>query len=630
MEESRYIVSARKYRPGTFASVVGQQALVTTLKNAIIKNKLAHAYLFSGPRGVGKTTCARIFAKTINCTHRTPEGEACNLCDSCQAFNAQRSLNIYEMDAASNNSVNDIKQLIEQVQIMPSLGQYKVYIIDEVHMLSSAAFNAFLKTLEEPPAHAVFVLATTEKHKLLATILSRCQIYDFNRITLQDIVKHLAFVAGNENIAYEPESLQVIALKADGGMRDALSIFDQVASYSGGALTYANTIENLHVLDYEYYFKLVECFLKGDVHSSMLIVNEILGYGFDGRLFINGLASHLRDLMVAANVQTGELLEVGASIRKRYLEQGTRTHLGFLYRALSICVQIDLDYRESNNKRLLIEMAVIKLCQIMKPTEVPDPVISNVQKIQRPFEKQQTAPISPQTTASVSVQNRDVQPDVSDQKVNLQMSSNTLRISSEPRQSDDTSKNLKSHLHGPKTLSKRMSLGLGRTNMMVEKSPQEDTTSSVEVDVEKKTEIEVVAVAKEKEAVVNKPVGSPSNEFFSEEELVKKWDAVLVNLPENQKILRAVLEGRPISKVTEKEATIELFSEVDLQQVRTGYSYFVNKMRRELNSPEFEIRFTIKELKAHEQKLSGVELYNHMVDRNEAVRGLRRLFDLHL
>ena len=294
-----YIVSARKYRPSTFESVVGQRALTTTLKNAIATGKLAHAYLFCGPRGVGKTTCARIFAKTINCLSPKPDGEACNECESCKAFNEQRSYNIHELDAASNNSVEDIRSLIEQVRIPPQIGKYKVYIIDEVHMLSTAAFNAFLKTLEEPPHHAIFILATTEKHKILPTILSRCQIYDFQRIGVEDIVAHLAYVASKEGISAEPEALNVIALKADGGMRDALSIFDQVVSFTGGHITYQHVIENLNVLDYEYYFRLTDCLLEHKVSDALLLFNDVLNKGFEGSHFITGLASHFRDLLVS-------------------------------------------------------------------------------------------------------------------------------------------------------------------------------------------------------------------------------------------------------------------------------------------------------------------------------------------
>ena len=362
-----YIVSARKYRPTTFESVVGQRALTTTLKNAITTNKLAHAYLFCGPRGVGKTTCARIFAKTINCLSPASDGEACNACESCLAFNEQRSYNIHELDAASNNSVDDIRSLIEQVRIPPQIGKYKVYIIDEVHMLSQSAFNAFLKTLEEPPHHAIFILATTEKHKILPTILSRCQIYDFNRINIQDTVEHLQYVANKENIQAEPEALNVIAQKADGGMRDALSIFDQVASFTGGNITYKGVIENLNVLDYEYYFKLTDCFLENKVSDAIILFNEILKNGFDGHHFMTGLASHFRDILVSKDPQTLPLLEVGASIRERYQTQAQKCDPKFLYRAMKLCNDCDLNYRTSKNKRLLVELTLIQCAQLTLP-----------------------------------------------------------------------------------------------------------------------------------------------------------------------------------------------------------------------------------------------------------------------
>lgn len=359
-----YIVSARKYRPASFDTVVGQRALTTTLKNAIANRKLAHAYLFCGPRGVGKTTCARIFAKTINCLHSTEDGEACNECESCRAFNEQRSYNIHELDAASNNSVEDIRNLIEQVRIPPQIGKYKVYIIDEVHMLSTAAFNAFLKTLEEPPRHAIFILATTEKHKILPTILSRCQIYDFNRIGVPDIVEYLEKVAEKESIEAEPEALNVIAQKADGGMRDALSIFDQVASFTNGHITYNSVIENLNVLDYEYYFRLTDCFMENKVADCLLIFNDILQKGFDGSHFISGLSAHFRDLLVSRDPATLKLLEVGASIRKRYQDQAQKCPPQFLYKALKLCNDCDLNYRQSRNKRLLIELTLIQVAQL--------------------------------------------------------------------------------------------------------------------------------------------------------------------------------------------------------------------------------------------------------------------------
>ena len=359
-----YIVSARKYRPGTFRSVVGQKSLTTTLKNAIQNNKLAHAYLFCGPRGVGKTTCARIFAKTINCFHPGADGEACNECESCRSFNENRSLNIHELDAASNNSVDDIRALTEQVRILPQLGKYKVYIIDEVHMLSTSAFNAFLKTLEEPPQHAIFILATTEKHKILPTILSRCQIYDFNRININDIVDYLGYVASQENVKFEKEALNVIAQKADGGMRDALSIFDQIVSYSQGNVTYQSVIENLNVLDYDYYFRLTDWVLANKVGQSMLLLNEILSKGFDGQQILSGLALFFRDLLVCKDQQTIVLFEAGDAIKQKYVETAARCSESFLYRAIELTNETDLNYKISKNKRLSVELLFIRLCQL--------------------------------------------------------------------------------------------------------------------------------------------------------------------------------------------------------------------------------------------------------------------------
>lgn len=391
-----YIVSARKYRPSTFDTVVGQRALTTTLKNAIANKKLAHAYLFCGPRGVGKTTCARIFAKTINCLHPNKEGEACNQCESCVAFNEQRSYNIHELDAASNNSVDDIRLLIEQVRIPPQIGKYKVYIIDEVHMLSPSAFNAFLKTLEEPPQHAIFILATTEKHKILPTILSRCQIYDFNRIGIQDIVEHLCNVAKKEHIEAEPEAFHIIAQKADGGMRDALSIFDQVVSFTNGHITYKSVIENLNVLDYEYYFKLTDYFLKNQIQECMLLFNEVLKKGFDGSHFITGLASHFRDLLVSKDASTLCLLEVGASIRERYQEQAQRCPLPFLYKALKLCNECDLNYRTSKNKRLQVELTLIQTAQLTADNNEPDGGHSPKKVISPVFNQAASQAVQPQ------------------------------------------------------------------------------------------------------------------------------------------------------------------------------------------------------------------------------------------
>lgn len=360
-----FIVSARKYRPITFDEVVGQKSITSTLKNAIRNNHIAQAFLFTGPRGVGKTTCARVFAKTINCMNPKENMDPCNECESCTSFNESHSFNISELDAASNNSVEDIRKLVDQVRIPPQVGAYKVYIIDEVHMLSSAAFNAFLKTLEEPPAYAKFILATTEKHKILPTILSRCQIYDFNRITMADIIDHLKYVAEKENVSYEEEALHIVAQKADGALRDALSIFDQLVSYSGHQITYAGTIENLNVLDLEYYFTMVDFFLNKDVSSTLNTYNEIVGKGFDGHHFVNGLAAHLRDLMVSIDPLTIELLETSESIKDRYRQQSKFCDLTFLIRSLEICSRVDLSYKSASDKRLLVELSLVQMCELV-------------------------------------------------------------------------------------------------------------------------------------------------------------------------------------------------------------------------------------------------------------------------
>ncbi|MBO5013915.1 MAG: DNA polymerase III subunit gamma/tau [Paludibacteraceae bacterium] len=371
-----YIVSARKYRPTTFESVVGQQALTQTLRNAIRTNHLAHAYLFCGPRGVGKTTCARIFAKTINCLNPTAEHDACNQCESCVAFNEQRSFNIHELDAASNNSVEDIRSLIDQVRIPPQIGKYSVYIIDEVHMLSQGAFNALLKTLEEPPSYAIFILATTEKHKVLPTILSRCQVYDFSRITVADTIHHLQYVAQQEGVTASEEALNVVAQKADGGMRDALSIFDQLVSFCGTSISYEQAIEVLNVLDTDYYFRLVNAALMGNVSEALLLLNEVLVKGFDAGHFVTGFAQHLRDVLVSKDVATVKLLETSDAIRQHYQEQAQRCAAKWLYNALDIMNTCDINYRTAKNKRLTVELALVKLCRL---TEVP---VQEVQKVQ--------------------------------------------------------------------------------------------------------------------------------------------------------------------------------------------------------------------------------------------------------
>ena len=400
---TQYIVSARKYRPTTFDSVVGQQSLTTTLKNAIATGKLAHAYLFCGPRGVGKTTCARIFAKTINCLTPLENGEACNHCESCQAFNEGRSYNIHELDAASNNSVEDIRGLMEQVMMPPQVGRYKVFIIDEVHMLSTAAFNAFLKTLEEPPAHAIFILATTEKHKILPTILSRCQIYDFKRMEVADIVAHLERVAKAEGISYEPEALGVIARKADGGMRDAMSIFDQVTSYAEGNITYRKVIEDLNVLDYDYYFKATDLLLEHNIPALLVLLDDILSRGFQTGHFISGLAAHFRDLLVSRDAQTLPLLEASSAEGERYREQAARCRPSFLYKALRLCNQCDINHRTTSSKRLLVEITLIEIAQCEddseacghRPTQQLKPIFNDIKAAAAPAPVQEQIPVQP-------------------------------------------------------------------------------------------------------------------------------------------------------------------------------------------------------------------------------------------
>ena len=406
-----FIVSARKYRPATFDSVVGQQSITTTLKNAIRNHSLAQAYLFCGPRGVGKTTCARIMAKTINCLHPTENMEACNECESCRSFNNNASFNIYELDAASNNSVDDIRNLVEQVRIPPQVGQYKVYIIDEVHMLSKDAFNAFLKTLEEPPAYAKFILATTEKHKIIPTILSRCQIFDFKRITIEDIEKHLAYVAASEGVNAEPEALNIIAQKADGALRDALSIFDQMVSFSGQNITYKSVIENLNVLDYDYYFRIVDDLLQGNTSDMLLLVNDIINKGFEPQHFVTGMGNHLRSLLVSKDAATVQLLEVSEQLRQRYIEQASRCPLPFLVRALDINNQCDIDYRAASNKRLHLEVNLLKINPQLGGVNPPQPQVQvqpqpqPTQQAQAPVQQPQVQP-KPQSTPQSEAQSR--------------------------------------------------------------------------------------------------------------------------------------------------------------------------------------------------------------------------------
>ena len=406
----QFVVSARKYRPATFNTVVGQDSITTTLKNAIANNHLAQAFLFCGPRGVGKTTCARILAKTINCTNLSSQTEGCNECESCVSFNNGQSLNIFELDAASNNSVDDIRNLVDQVRYPPQSGKYKIYIIDEVHMLSPSAFNAFLKTLEEPPPYAIFILATTEKHKIIPTILSRCQIFDFNRITIEDIARHLQWIAESEKVEAEPEALHLIAQKADGALRDALSIFDQIVSFAGNNVTYKHVIDNLNILDYEYYFRFTDQILAGDFPSAMILLDELIREGFDVHHFIIGLASHFRDLLVCKDSQTLQLLETGAKTKERYLAQSKHCSANILFKYLEICNRCDIEFKSSQNQRLLSELSLLKMCALNEnafsehdATEKPQPVATKKKVVESVKENPVVETAERATKAAVSV-----------------------------------------------------------------------------------------------------------------------------------------------------------------------------------------------------------------------------------
>ncbi len=619
MEKSHYIVSARKYRPDTFASVVGQQSLVTTLKNAILRDKLAHAYLFCGPRGVGKTTCARIFAKTINCEHLTPEGEACNTCESCVSFNEQRSLNIYEMDAASNNSVNDIKQLIDQVRVLPQVGQYKVYIIDEVHMLSASAFNAFLKTLEEPPAHAVFILATTEKHKLLPTILSRCQIYDFSRITVEDIVEHLAHVADQENITVEPEALHVIALKADGGMRDALSIFDQVVSFCSGDVTYEKTIANLHVLDYEYYFKLVRFLLAGEIPPGLLLLDEVMNNGFDARQFINGLASHLRNLMVGASQTTLGLLEVGASIRKKYLDQASAVSLPFIYQALEICNQCDLHYRESNNKRLLVELALIQIGQIQHPIKRSDG--DALGTIKKPFtsgggkaeQRKPVATVQPSSEAT-----------------------NRTSTSTEPAASVASSSAFKTNV----TTAGNEAIGQSAESTTIANESSTSYESSgrrlQSISIRRKRPKRGGASDSpqdnaEASAPKNKQIDLQKNKTpFNNEKLRSAWFAYIQSLPKEYNALAGRLQNAPIYIKKEHQVEFLVGNDIAAQNVKPLLPQITLFLRNELKNDFIELNYSVNVDEIPVVNISGTALYKKMNKDNPALGKLKKKFFLDL
>ena len=617
-----YIVSARKYRPSTFESVVGQRALTTTLKNAIATQKLAHAYLFCGPRGVGKTTCARIFAKTINCMTPTADGEACNQCESCVAFNEQRSYNIHELDAASNNSVDDIRQLVEQVRIPPQIGKYKVYIIDEVHMLSASAFNAFLKTLEEPPRHAIFILATTEKHKILPTILSRCQIYDFNRISVEDTVNHLSYVASKEGITAEPEALNVIAMKADGGMRDALSIFDQVVSFTGGNITYKSVIDNLNVLDYEYYFRLTDCFLENKVSDALLLFNDILNKGFDGSHFITGLSSHFRDLLVGKDSVTLPLLEVGASIRQRYQEQAQKCPLPFLYRAMKLCNECDLNYRISKNKRLLVELTLIQVAQLTTegddvsggrgPTKTIKPIFTQPAAAQQPQVasatqvQQASLHTSPSSVTTQAVNGTTVRHPQASAATQPGASASSGAASSAPSQGAGVASTVKEERRIP--VMKMSSLGVSIKNPQRDQTTQNTVTTHVP------------------------RVQQPEEDFiFNDRDLNYYWQEYAGQLPKEQDALTKRMQMlRPV--LLNNSTTFEVV--VDNEFAAKDFTALIPELQSYLRGrlKNSKVVMTVRVSEATEtiRPVGRVEKFQMMAQKNQALMQLKDEFGLEL
>lgn len=617
-----YIVSARKYRPSTFESVVGQRALTTTLKNAIATQKLAHAYLFCGPRGVGKTTCARIFAKTINCMTPTADGEACNQCESCVAFNEQRSYNIHELDAASNNSVDDIRQLVEQVRIPPQIGKYKVYIIDEVHMLSASAFNAFLKTLEEPPRHAIFILATTEKHKILPTILSRCQIYDFNRISVEDTVNHLSYVASKEGITAEPEALNVIAMKADGGMRDALSIFDQVVSFTGGNITYKSVIDNLNVLDYEYYFRLTDCFLENKVSDALLLFNDILNKGFDGSHFITGLSSHFRDLLVGKDPVTLPLLEVGASIRQRYQEQAQKCPLPFLYRAMKLCNECDLNYRISKNKRLLVELTLIQVAQLTTegddvsggrgPTKTIKPIFTQPAAAQQPQVasatqvQQASLHTSPSSVTTQAVNGTTARHPQASAAVQPGASASSGAASSAPSQGAGVAPTVKEERKIP--VMKMSSLGVSIKNPQRDQTTQNTVTTHVP------------------------RVQQPEEDFiFNDRDLNYYWQEYAGQLPKEQDALTKRMQMlRPV--LLNNSTTFEVV--VDNEFAAKDFTALIPELQSYLRGrlKNSKVVMTVRVSEATEtiRPVGRVEKFQMMAQKNQALIQLKDEFGLEL
>ncbi len=599
-----FIVSARKYRPATFDTVVGQKALIVTLKNAILTGKLAHAYLFCGPRGVGKTTCARIFAKSINCEHLTPEGEACNQCESCLAFNEQRSYNIHELDAASNNSVDDIRELIDQVRIPPQIGRYKVFIIDEVHMLSTAAFNAFLKTLEEPPRHAIFILATTERHKVLPTILSRCQIYDFTRIELSDIVEHLANVAAKEGVTTEEAALHIIAQKADGGMRDALSLFDQMVSYTQGNVTYQGVIGSLNILDYDYYFRFTDLFLEHKISETMLLFDEVLRRGFDGGNFITNLTAHLRDLLVSREPATLPLLEVSADVRERYREQAQKCPERMLIHAIKLCNDCDLNYRASKNKRLLVELTLIQLAQL---TGDPDEIGSGrgPKRLKPLFQKAVATATTSQPKNSTPAQ------------------SNTAIPTAQPANSRPMPNAVSDSGSGGGNPMAQLSAYSGKPTAM--RRPQSMSIRAAGTPIVANTQAvpaTVSATPTHQTVVEDLPV--------SEEGLRICWKQFAASLPKEESAMAGRLMNIRPKLNDDNTFNVTIDNKLVAQELHGMQPRIEQYLRKQMQNSRISMRIRVEDVLPTHRILSRVEQYQILENRNSALKLLTELLNLDL
>ena len=580
-----YIVSARKYRPMTFDTVVGQSSLTTTLKNAIASDKLAHAYLFCGPRGVGKTTCARIFAKTINCLNPRQDRESCGECESCKAFEEGRSMNIHELDAASNNSVEDIRELIKQVQIPPQIGKYKVFIIDEVHMLSSQAFNAFLKTLEEPPHYVIFILATTEKHKILPTILSRCQVYDFARMSIENTVSHLKNVASKEGYTTEDEALQLIAEKADGGMRDALSIFDQMVSFTEGQLTYEKVCASLNVLSTEYYFRLVDHFLSNDVHACMLLFNEILCKGFDGGNFIAGLASHLRQLLVAKDSSTLPLLEVSEKTRQRYQEQAAKCDSKFIFKAIKLCNDCDQSYRQSHNKRLQVEICLIQCAQINEE-DTPGSGLCPGKILKPIFRLGALAQPASKTTAP------------SQQATNTSVTSSTIVAQAQPAQVTPQKQT---------DIRNRIKLNnLGPSIRNVGQAKEEKSTDAT----------------KDCPKVENKP--------FKQEDITYQWHAYVERMPIERRAMAMRMKNMMPKLINETTFEIMANNPQICQYLQNLREHILQEMRAALCNNSIQMIVRIAEVQELEHITSKPALYKKMAEKNANLQRLAEMLKLEI